>query len=136
MKRTALALALFALPLAALAQPAPPPKPAIISVHEEVVPPAMVMRYEATTKEFLGALAAKNVMNPNIAFTTFMTPDFHYLYVSRLQGGLAGLESMYTAWMGIGDAVGQDKYKDIMARSVGTMSSYNEVLAMRRDDLS
>jgi hypothetical protein len=135
MRRTALALALFALPLVS-AVAADMPKPDIIVVHEEIVPPAMVMRYEALTKEFLGALAAKNVNNPNIAFTTFMTPDFHYIYVSRLQGGLGGYEPMFNAWMALPEQVGKEKWSDIMSRSVGTTSSYNEVMAMRRDDLS
>jgi len=135
MKRTVLALALLALPLAVFAQPAPP-KPTFITVDEEVVPPSMVARYESLTKEFLGALAAKNINDPNIAFTTFMTPDFHYLFVSRLQGGLAGYETMFNAWMSLPDKLGKDKMKDLDARSVGTMSSYNRILAMRRDDLS
>ena len=136
MKRTALALALFALPLALFAQPAPAPKPIFITVHEEIVPPAMVMRYETLTKEFLAALAAKNINDPNIALTTFMTSDFHYVYISRLQNGLAGFETMFNAWMSLPDKIGKEKWQDMMARSIGTTSSYNEVLAMRRDDLS
>ena len=136
MRRSALALALFALPLVALAQPAAPPKPGFLVIHEEIVPPSMVGRYEALTKEFLGAVAAKNITDPNVAFTAFMTPDFHYVYVSRLQGGLGGFESMFNAWMSLPDKVGKDKWDDIMKRSIGTMESYNEVLIMRRDDLS
>jgi hypothetical protein len=134
MKRTALALALAFSALSAFA--ADMPKPAFITVHEEIVPPAALMRYEALTKELLSTLAAKNVTDPNVAFSTFMTPDFHYLYVSRLQGGLAGYETMFNAWMALPDKVGKDKWADLMARSVGTTSSYNEILAMRRDDLS
>jgi len=136
MKRTALALALFALPLAVFAQPAPAPKPVFVMVHEEVVPPSMVTRYEAISKEQLGAMAAKNINDPIIAFTTFMTPDFHYLYVSRLQGGLAGYETTFNAWMALPEKVGKEKWQNLMARSVGTTSSYNDVMAMRRDDLS
>lgn len=136
MRRTALALALLLLPLSLFAQAAPAMKPTFITVHEEIVPPSMVMRYETLTKEFLGALAAKNVNDPNIALTTFMTSDFHYVYISRLQNGLAGFEPMYNAWMSLPDKVGKEKWADLMARSVGTTSSYNEVLAMRRDDLS
>ena len=136
MRRIALALALSAFPLAVFAQPAPAPKPAFITVHEEIVPPAMLARYEGLTKELLGALAAKSINDPNIAFSTFMTPDFHYIYVSRLQNGLAGYETMFNAWMSLPDKVGKEKWADLMTRSVGTTSSYNEVLAMRRDDLS
>ena len=132
MRRTALALGLLLLPAALFAQP----KPSFITVHEEVVPPSMAMRYEALTKEFLAAMAAKNVTDPNIGFTAFMTPDFHYVYISRLQGGLGGYETMYNAWMSLPDKVGKDKWADLMARSIGTTSSYNEILAMRRDDLS
>jgi len=132
MRRTALALGLFLLPAAVFAQP----KPSFITVHEEIVPPAMMMRYEALTKEFLATLAAKNINDPNVNFTTFMTPDFHYLYVSRLPGGLAGYEAMFNTWMSLPDKVGKDKWQDLTARSVGTTTSYNEIMAMRRDDLS
>src|ERR1051325_7520048 len=132
MKRTALALALLLLPAALSAQP----KPSFITVHEEIVPPAMTMRYEALTKEFLATLAAKNVNDPNVAFTTFMTADFHYVYVSRLQGGVARYETMVNAWMSLPEKVGKEKWQDLMTRSAGTTSSYNEIMAMRRDDLS
>src|SRR5918912_140943 len=111
MKRTALALALLLVPAALFAQP----KPTFITVHEEIVPPAMIMRYEAMTKEFLSTLAAKNVNDPNVAFTAFMTPDFHYIYVSRLQGGLAGYETMFNACMTLPEKVGKDKWADLMA---------------------
>lgn len=135
MKRTALALALLALPLFS-AFAADMPKPDLYVVHEEVVPPGMMMRYEAVTKEMLGTLASKNVMNPNVAFSAFMTNDMHYVYLSRLTGGLSGLEAMYNAWMSMPDAVGKDKWKDLETRGSATMSSYNEILIMRRPDLS
>jgi len=132
MKRTILALALLFAPAAVFAQP----KPAFIVVHEEIVPPAMVARYETLSKEFVSMLAAKNIADPNINFSTFMTPDFHYLFVSRLPGGLAGYESMFNSWMSLPEKIGKDKWADFTGRSVGSMNSYNEVLAMRRDDLS
>jgi len=136
MRRTALALALFALPLVSAFAADAPPKPDLYLVHEEVVPPGMMMRYEAVTKEMLGTFAAKNVMNPNVAFTTYMTSDMHYLYVSRLAGGLSGLDAMYNAWMSLPDTVGKEAWKDLETRGGATMSSYNEVVIMRRPDLS
>src|ERR1044071_101302 len=132
MRRTALALALLLLPAAVFAQP----KPTFITVHEEIVPPAMIMRYEAMLREFVGTLAAMNISVPNVAFSTFMAPVFHYVYVSRVQDGLTGYATMFNAWMALPDKVGKDKWQDLMTRSLGTTSSYNEVLAMRRDDLS
>src|ERR1043165_3764073 len=63
MRRTALALGLFLLPAAVFAQP----KPDLYVVHEEVVPPGMMMRYEALTTEMLGTLAAKNAMTTHVA---------------------------------------------------------------------
>lgn len=136
MKRTVLALALFTLPLALFAQPAPMPKPDLYLVHEEVVPPAMMGRYEGVTKEMLGLLAEKNVTNPSIAFNTFMTTDMHYVFVSRLPGGFNSLDAMYNAWMSLPDAVGKEKFKELETRGSATMSSYNEMIIMRRADLS
>jgi hypothetical protein len=136
MRRTALALALFALPLCSAFAADAPPKPDLYVVHEEVVPPAMMGRYEGVTKEMLGMLAEKNVTNPSIAFTTFMTTDMHYVYVSRLPGGFSGLDAMYTAWMSLPDTLGKEKFKDLETRGAATMSSYNEMIIMRRADLS
>ncbi len=136
MRRTALALALFALPLCTAFAADAPPKPDLYVIHEEIVPPAMVPRYEAVTKEMLGVLAEKNVTNPSMAFTTFMTTDMHYVFVSRLQGGLGGLDAMYNAWMSLPETIGKEKFKDLETRSAATMSSYNEMIIMRRADLS
>lgn len=132
MRRTALALAFFALPLFA----ADPPKPDLYVVHEEVVPPGMVMKYEAVTKEMLGTLAAKKVTNPNVAFSAYQTSDMHYVYLSHLSGGLSGLEPMYNAWMSMPETVGKDAWRDLEARGNAAMTSYNDIVIARRDDLS
>ena len=136
MRRIAVALVLFALPLLSALAADAPPKPDLYIIHEEIVPPAMVGRYEAVTKEMLGALAEKKVTNPSIAFATFMTTDMHYIYVSRLPGGFGALDAMYSAWMSLPDMIGKEKYKELETRGAATMSSYNESVVMRRADLS
>jgi hypothetical protein len=136
MRRIAVALVLFALPLVSALAADPPPKPDLYVLHEETVPPAMMARYETVTKEMLGVLAEKNVTNPSIAFNTYMTSDMHYLYASRLQGGLSGLEAMYNAWMSLPDTIGKEKFKDLESRAAPTMSSYSDTIVMRRADLS
>src|ERR1043165_7620861 len=73
-----------------------------------------------------GPLARKNISDPNVPFTTFMTPDFHYVYVSRLQDGLTGYATMFNAWMALPDKVGKDKGQDLMTGSPGTTLAYNE----------
>jgi hypothetical protein len=134
MRRSVLALGLLLFPIAAFAAD-PMPKPELYSLHEEVVQPSMMARYEAATKDLIAALAAKNVVASSFNFRTAMTTDFHYIYLTPINS-FADLDTMMHAWMTVGDTIGRDKWSDIEKRNEAAMTSYNDIVVMRRPDLS
>lgn len=134
MKRTLVVLTLVALPLfSAFAQDAP--KSRMFLIHEEIAKPAMLGQYETVTKELVSSLAEKKADTSAFGVTTYMTTDFHYLYVLPLENW-GKMEGIQKSWMALGDVIGKAKAADIMRRGNGSMSSYSEFVALYRPDLS
>ncbi len=131
MKRTFLLLSLLALPVYAQQMP----KPELYLIHEEVVKPSAMAVYEAVSKDFIAALAEKKVSSPALTFHGYMAPDFHYLYIVPL-ANFAALDSSQAEWDKAKAAVGADRWRDMERRAGETMVSYNEIITMRRPDLS
>src|SRR3984893_7485292 len=132
MKRMTLLVSFLALSTAFAADM---PKPELLLIHEEVVKPAGVMAYEATSKDFMAALAEKKFSSPALTFTTAMTSDFHYVYAVQLDS-FAALDNSMAEWARAREAVGASRWDDLERRGNETMSSYSEFVLMRRRDLS
>jgi hypothetical protein len=132
MKRVFLPLSLF---LAATSFAADMPKPELYIIHEEVVKPSAVMAYEAVSKDFVAALTEKKVSSPALNWFALMTTDFHYVYVARLDS-FAALDSSQAEWNKAKDAVGPERWSALERRGNDAISSYSEVVTMRRPDLS
>ena len=137
MKRTLLAVALLLFPLiAAQAQNAPPaPKPQLFVIHEEIAKPSMLAQYESTTREFFKALTDAKVDPAVFSVNTYVTPDFHYIYLAPISS-FAGMDKIAGMFMSMGNAVGNDRWQDLMRRGGATMESYSETVTMLRPDLS
>jgi hypothetical protein len=137
MKRTLLAVALALFPLiAAQAQNAPPaPKPQLFVIHEEIAKPSMLAQYESTTREFFKALSDGKVDPAVFSVNTFVTPDFHYIYLAPISS-FAGMDKIASMFMTLPNAVGNDRWQDLMRRGGVTMESYSETVVMLRPDLS
>jgi hypothetical protein len=133
MKRLSLAIlgALFSLSAYAV----DPPKTQLFLIHEETANPSMVMQYEGATKDLIKAFTDKKVTSPSFMVNTFMTTDFHYIYLTPITNW-AQIDSVWKDWMSAGDTVGKEKWADIMKRGNGAMISYDDAVAARRDDLS
>jgi len=133
MKRLSLAALGVLFSLSAYA--ADPPKPQLFLVHEETINPSMMTQYEGSTKDLIKAFADKKMTSPSFMVNTFMTTDFHYLYLTPITNW-AQIDSVWKDWMTAGDTVGKDKWGDIMKRGSAAMVSYDDAVAARRDDLS
>jgi hypothetical protein len=133
MKRLSLAIlgALFSLSAYAV----DPPKTQLFLIHEETANPSMVTQYEGATKDLIKAFTDKKVTSPSFMVNTFMTTDFHYIYLTPITNW-AQIDSVWKDWMSAGDTVGKEKWADIMKRGNGAMISYDDAVAARRDDLS
>lgn len=117
------------------AHAADPPRQQLFLIHEETVNPSTVAQYESATKDLVKAFADKKVSSPTFILNTYMTSDFHYLYITPISGW-AQLDTISKDWMGASEMIGKDKWRDLMKRGSAAMSSYDEAVAARRDDLS
>jgi hypothetical protein len=133
MKRLSLAALGVLFSLSAYA--ADPPKPQLFLIHEETANPSMITQYEGATKDLFKAFAEKKVTSPSFIVNTYMTMDFHYLYITPI-ANWAQMDTVSKDWMSASDTVGKEKWLDIMKRGNGAMASYDEAVAARRDDLS
>jgi hypothetical protein len=133
MKRLSLAALGILFSVAAFA--ADPPKPQLFVVHEEVVNPSMIPQYEGATRDLIKAFADKKLASSSFAFNAFMTMDMHYIYLTPI-ANWAQLDSIWKDWMSASDMIGKDRWTDIQKRGNGAMTSYSEIVAARRDDLS
>jgi hypothetical protein len=95
----------------------------------------MVTQYEGATKDLVKAFADKKVTSPTFIMNTYMTSDFHYLYITPI-ANWAQMDTVSKDWMSAPEIVGKDKWLDLMKRGSGAMTSYDEEVAARRDDLS
>jgi len=132
MKRIALLVSLLSLS-SAFSQEMP--KPELYIIHEEGIKPSSMMSYEAASKDFLNALAEKKVSSPAMMWNAYLTDDMHYLYVSRIPN-FAALDSMQPEWDKAKTAVGAARWADLERRGSEGIASYNEIVTMRRPDLS
>ncbi len=134
MKQSLLALALVLSPVLAHAQnpPAAPPKPQLYVVHEEIAKPSMLAQYESTTQEFFKTLSQAKVDPAVFSIRTYVTPDFHYLFVAPIEG-FGGMDKIMSVFMTLGAS---ERFQDLMKRGGATMESVNERVVMLRPDLS
>ncbi|HEY8134229.1 MAG TPA: hypothetical protein VII12_20290 [Thermoanaerobaculia bacterium] len=132
MKRIALLVSLLGLS-SALAQEMP--KPELYIIHEEIIKPSSMMAYEVASKDFVNALAEKKVSSPALTWNAYVTNDMHYLYVVRIPN-FAAMDSSMAEWDKAKTAVGAARWADLERRGSEGTASYNEIVTMRRPDLS
>jgi hypothetical protein len=132
MKRIALLVSLLSIS-SAFAQDMP--RPELYIVHEELIKPGSMMAYEAASKDFINALAEKKVTSPALTWNAYVTDDMHYLYVVRIPN-FAAMDSSMGEWDKAKAAVGAARWADLERRGSEGMASYNEIVTMRRPDLS
>ena len=134
MKRTFL-LSSILLSFSALAQQAQTPNPQLYLVHEDMVKPSAMMQYEAFAKDFLAALSEKKFSSPALSWTAFMTSDFHYIYIARIDN-FAALDSFQAEWGRARESVGTSRWDEVMRRGNDAMLSHNKFVVLWRPDLS
>lgn len=133
MKRLSLAIATVLFSLSAFA--ADPPKMQLFIVHEETAVPSMVAQYEGVTKDLIKSFAEKKMTSPSFMVNTYMTSDFHYLYITPI-ANWGQMDTISKDWMSAPEMVGKEKWADLMKRGGAATVSYDDAVAARRDDLS
>jgi len=118
-------LAAFLIPVAPAAQQ---PKREFLLVYEDHVKPSMVSPYEASTKELIKALADAKAASSSFEMMTLMYDDFTYIYLTPLKN-YSALEGVDGDWEAIGEKVGKERWKQIMASAAPTMDGYSQMIA-------
>ena len=59
---------------------------------------------------------------------TLMYDDFTYVYLTPLKD-YSALDGMENDWMAIGEKVGKERWKQIMASGASTMNGYSQMIA-------
>lgn len=135
MKKALAIVGLLFLALPIFGQMAAAPKPQYYLIHEEIVRPNMLAQYEATTREFFNLLGEQKVDPKVFGVNTYVTTDMHYVFVAPISN-FSGVDSIYQVFMNLGQGPAKDRFNDLTRRGNATMYSYNEFVAVRRDDLS
>ena len=128
LKRWTWAAALVAAVLVPMALGAQQPKRELLLVYEDHVKPSMVAPYEASTKELIKALADAKAASSSFEMMTLMYDDFTYVYLTPLKD-YSALDGMENDWMAIGEKVGKERWKQIMASGASTMNGYSQMIA-------
>jgi hypothetical protein len=135
MKRGYLAICLLFIAAGVFAQMTPMPKPELYLIHEEVARPSMLSQYESVTRDFLNAFTEKKADPKVWGMNLYMTNDMHYIYVIPISNW-AVMDAMPQNWASMSQAIGKDRWRDLMTRGNSAIYSYDETVAVRRPDLS
>ena len=134
MKRGSLAVCLLFFAVGVFAQAAPP-KPELYLIHEEVARPSMLAQYETVTRDFLNAFTEKKADPKVFGMRLYMTNDLHYIYVVPISSW-GVMDAMPQNWMTISQAIGKERWRDLMTRGNAAIYSFNDTMSQRRPDLS
>ena len=109
--------------------------PQFYLIHEEMARPNMLAQYEANTREFFTLLGEQKVDPKVFGVRLYVTSDLHYLYVAPI-ANFAGVDSIYQMFNRMSQSAAKDRFADLMRRGNAALYSWNDFVALRRDDLS
>jgi hypothetical protein len=120
---------LVAVSAPAVAAEAAMPAPQMFVVHVESVQPSKVAEYEATSKEFLGLLRDNRTLVPMAALNALQGEDLSYAYILPIRN-LSDADAVNAAFEGMGKAVGEKRWMDLMHRNGATIAHVDESVFM------
>jgi hypothetical protein len=109
------------------------PRGQLISVHEDVVIPSTVERYEQAAKA-LSDMITKSGMT-SISYTAASMDNFTYIYFSPVEN-LAAIDKMGESWSELEKKVGKQTFDNAMKGFDGCYPSHRNYLVRLRPDLS
>ena len=103
----------------------------LFRIHEDVVKPSMVAKYEEARKGVLAKLKENNMTS--ISYLVAVTDDFHYLTISEIEN-MAALDT--NPWQELREKMGDEEMKAMWDGFDGTEDMHHTYLARLRPDLS
>jgi len=117
----------------AIAQDDGPPPGQLFSIHEDVVIPSTLEKYEAAAKNLAESFAAHDVSS--VTYMAAVTDDFTYSYFTPIEN-LAAVEKMGAGFGELSGKMGADAFGEMMAGFNGCYDSHKNYLVRLRTDLS
>ena len=121
------------------------PKGQLFRIHEDVVKPSMVSKYEEAAKGLVAKLTENNMASPS--YMTAVRDDFHYIYIRPLENMAAldtnpwkelekkmGEEAMKAMWKGFDGTY--YKHHNFMARLMTNLSYTPETTSMESEEMN
>ena len=105
----------------------------LFAIHEDVVIPAKMHKYEKAAKGLSAALTKHNIKS--MYYNVANTNDFIYLYVTPVSR-LSDVEVMDTAFGELREKMGDEAFTKTMGRFSGCYDSHRNYLVRLRTDLS
>lgn len=109
--------------------------PQMFIVHVEKADPSKLADYEAITKEFIALVKANRQAMPLLSFTALQGEDLAFSLIAPIRG-FADVESIFTAFEGMGKAVGEQRWTDLMRRGGATYTSADDSVWMEVPEAS
>jgi hypothetical protein len=108
-------------------------KSQLVAVHEDVVIPSMVDKYEQAAKNLASLFAKHNIAS--MSYTCASTQDFTYLYLTPVSN-LAEVETFGAAFDELQKKMGAEAFKADMKQFDGCYDSHRNYLVRLHPDLS
>lgn len=133
---------LFALPLVALLCfiPASPviaqeemPQGQLMTIHEDVVIPSKVDKYEKAAKNLASVLAKHNITS--LSYTAANSEDFVYIYITPVEN-LAGVEKLGAGFEELQKKMGKEAFQSTMSQFDNCYDTHRNYMVRMRPDLS
>lgn len=111
-------------------------KPQMYCIYKESVKPALMKQYEDSIKRMISEFKAYQISPEKVGFKCISGPDIGYLYVMKMDEGWQSMDSMRTSWMEAIEALGQEKFEEILEPAHEAMESVSIFHSVYREDLS
>jgi hypothetical protein len=107
------------------------PKSQLFFIHEDVVKPSMVAKYEEAAKGVVAKLKENNMTS--LSHIAAMSDDFHYSYIHQIEN-MAALDS--NPWKELEKKMGKEAMKAMWDEYEGTYYKHHSFLARLRPNFS
>ncbi|MFQ5770050.1 MAG: hypothetical protein ACE5HX_05915 [bacterium] len=107
------------------------PKSQLYFIHEDVVKPSMVSKYEEAVKGVVAKLTENNMTS--LSHVVAMSEDFHYSFIAQIEN-MADLDK--SPWKELEKKIGEEAMKAMWKGYEGTYYKHHSFLVRLRPDLS
>jgi hypothetical protein len=109
------------------------PQGQLMTIHEDVVIPSKVDKYEKAAKNLASVLAKNNIAS--LSYTAANSEDFVYIYITPVEN-LAGVENIGAGFGELQKKMGKEAFQSTMSQFDDCYDSHRNYMVRMRPDLS